>query len=875
MPKIEEILVLHHSHTDIGYTHPQPIVWELERRFIEQAIDLCEETADWPEPAQMRWTCETTGPVMHWLEQASTDRVERFGRLAREGRISIGAMLCNVTPLFGLEQLARCLYPAAVLRERFDIPISTAVNHDVNGLPWPITQLLLDAGIEMLVMGINVHFGGYPLRRPLAFRWQAPDGRSLPTFNGEHYGEFKNFANLEEGSTDAMARGLEAYTARLRAADYPYDFIYLTASHPAYWDNGPPDPDLPRLLRQWHEEGREPAIRLATPEMLLERIRRQPQETVPTHAGDWTDFWNFGAASSSLETRINRETGRRLAAAELIQTSTGVRDAHTRQLLERAYWHLSFYDEHTWGASGSVSNPERDDVATQWCLKAREAHEARSLASLFMRDQLEALAGNATVGTEVGGVLLVNAAPVERTVCLRLPLDSWCPDWVPGGWRHCSSSVHAIDVQCTSWSDDNSRIVGPLQLPPSGYAVIPVEDLLAAEEEAAGLESGPGHIESPFHRLEFEPATGRVTGLWDKRLQWEVVDGDSPWSLFGLVHESADANSAPADGSTVQRGGFFDFRDLPFHGRWLPEWPARRQETSSLEAPRVEREPDGITLVSSWSAPGLEQLEQRIKLCALRPVVELSAAFYKKDVAAPESIYFTFPCALPQWRAHFDTAGVPVAFDAEQLPGAVRDWVTVDNWVSMHNDVNGLTLACPDAPLVQIGGFNFARALETVPPEAPALLLAWPLNNYWNTNFRVSQPGWLRFRYELTTHGPFEPRAAALAGLEAANPIESHPVLAPAAPRQGRWVEVADPDVLPMHVKCAEDGDGVIVRLQSVTDEPRRTGISLPGRELASAVLTSTMEQNRDPLQIVQNAAQIDLPPRGCATVRLLALADR
>jgi len=53
--KLDEIWILHHSHTDIVFTLDQPILWEMQRRFIDTAIDAAEEYADDSGPDPFRW----------------------------------------------------------------------------------------------------------------------------------------------------------------------------------------------------------------------------------------------------------------------------------------------------------------------------------------------------------------------------------------------------------------------------------------------------------------------------------------------------------------------------------------------------------------------------------------------------------------------------------------------------------------------------------------------------------------------------------------------------------------------------------------------------------------------------------------------------
>ena len=74
----KEVLILHHSHVDVGYTHPQSMYWELQKGYLDAALDMLDRTEDWPDDlSRPRWTAEATAPVMRWLQTASGHRTWR------------------------------------------------------------------------------------------------------------------------------------------------------------------------------------------------------------------------------------------------------------------------------------------------------------------------------------------------------------------------------------------------------------------------------------------------------------------------------------------------------------------------------------------------------------------------------------------------------------------------------------------------------------------------------------------------------------------------------------------------------------------------------------------------------------------------------
>jgi alpha-mannosidase len=846
MSKIKEVLVLHHSHLDVGYTHPQPIILELQKRYIDQALDLCERTEDWPTNSRFRWTCEASFVVLKWLEEASEQQITRFSRYLHNGQLSVSTSLMHITPLCSAEEAVRTLYPVRQLRERFGLDFKTAIHHDVNGQPWSYGQLLLDAGVEFFIMGINIHFGGIPLTRPLAFHWRVPDGRSLLTFNGEHYSLFCQICHPASQDTAVVAAGLEKYLQKIEAMpDYPFDFIYLTATNPPLYDNNPPDPELAPLLRRWNEEGRAQTISLVTPEQLYARVKAQAHR-LATHAGDWTDYWNFGAASSALETALSRRTKQGMKVVELLDAFQPERDRRFLTVKEQAWEQIHLYDEHTWGAYNSVGEPDSINAKVQWMHKAHTAYAAHSLTSYLYATKLEQLSKNPLQSEQPEGVLLINPSPFPITHDLHIPASfTW-------KGRHLAAQRMGQDVlHCEPRTQDGPSC-GLVDLPPFSWRKIPLA-MLQAAAPSPDIVVSEGRIETPFHICTFDPLTGRITGLYDKKLDWQVLDVTGPWTLFQYVREIIDPLF-----HVQERRAIFP-RDIEKGNNsisvWNHDWHAQRRSYTRMLDCRVERREHSVALIMQWEAPGVDALEQRFTFFSYRPDVEMTALLHKQAIRSPEGIYFALPLNLQAWRCHFDSATRWVELDREQLPGVCRDWVTVDRCVCVYDEQRGVTLACPDAPLVQVGNFNFGKEQKAIPRNPRPLLLAWPMNNYWDTNFRAEQPGMVSFTYSLSTFQRFVPAQSQAAGIRAADAVVVAPVINCERPETGQWLRVEGAEATVFDVKPAADGHGILLRLHNSAHASTDVNISFPAALVQQVWRTDALEENREELPVAPDGA--------------------
>ncbi len=869
MSKIKEILCMHHSHLDIGYTHPQPLIIELQRDYIDQAIDLCLRTSNYPEESKFRWTCEAAYPVLKWLQTATDERKDQFKKLILNRQISVTFLPMHTTPLCNTAQIDYMLKLSADLSKSLDIPISTAINHDVNGQPWTMSQMLLDSGIDFYITGINIHFGGIPFKRPAVFRWETPDKRELLTFLGEHYSLFRQFVDTSLSDTALMNKSIKDYVNRLEQSGYNYDFAFLTATNPPLYDNNSPDTELAELIGRYNREGHEYTVRFVTPEMLREKVLSINKNDIPVHKGDWTDYWNFGCGSSAKETRVNRRAKETIKKAELLEAFSSSPGAFYDRAKDEAYINALMFDEHTWGAAKSISDPDDEEVYSQRMHKSQMAYKAADLSAYLLGRQIEQLAGNAFQSNRPDGIVVVNTSSVEQEIELKVP-----EDFLEKG-RHLSAMRIKRLLPYGSKNEDY-KYFGTKKLPPFSWIKMPFSVLNQNKAfmpvEGRGYKVTENTIETPYYRMTFNPATGRIEQLYDLTNDWAMLDKKSQWTLFEYVRETIDPLY-----NEEHRFTFFP-RDEELGNRsvsvWNHNWQGKRQSTERILKWHIEEEANSVSFVMEVKAEGVEALKQKITFSTLYPRIKFKAYMKKADITKPEGIYFAFPLNINSgWKSQFDTAGTFVELDEEQLGKVSRDWVTVDQTVSIYDDKKGVVLACPDAPMVQIGDFNFGRESESIERKENPVLLAWPINNYWDTNFWISQPGPIQLSYEMTPFKEFDAIKAYNFGQLANEPLVINAAVSCKEVLSGKLFEGSGEGVVPILIRPAKNEGALIVMLKNMTKAEGQYSFTLPGKKILKACFVNVLGQEISEVNVIDNKIKVNMPP--CALSQLfVAFSD-
>ncbi len=879
----DTLYIIHHSHTDIGYTHDQPVVWELYRRFLDEALRLAWADRERDSDDCFRWTAETTAPLLHWLRHASAEDRERLRQMNAAGRIDVGGMFLNITPLYDTAQLIETLRPIDRLRGEYGLRIRHAMNCDVNGQNWPLVDLLLDAGIAGFSMAINEHFGGAPFQRPNGFWWEGPSGRRILAWNGWTYnmgheiGIGWDTRMLEE---DWWPR----IQAHLESIGYPLPILMAQMYHP-FGDNGSANPRIGPFIGEWNAAGKKPRLRMSTLSEWFDALREYG-DRLPAHRGDWTDYWNFGSISSAREQAMNRESRTRLIVADSLRAVAGAFESAApgvdepagsdtlgpAALRDDAWQALHLFDEHTWGADVSIRAPQSDDTHSQWLHKAAYAIHARSLSLLLQRDGVAFMARRVQRPPEPA-LLVFNPLPWSRRVAAVAPERILNPR---GGGEDPTAARHFQDRA----EGPATKLLPPTEVPGFGYRLVRVAELIESGE-LLGMPrndfDSDAVVENHRHRLIFDGERGGVTSWWDKHLQRELVDQDAGWPLGGFVYETVAEQEHPWPRRLLWRRPPADGHLEPPRG-WRPGWRAQRSGPQQLISHRVWRTPLAIEVEQVLQVAELPaSVRLRFRLPVYADHVECEASWEMGLTTRPEATYLAFPLAVPQAVCHLDLGGQAMQPERDQITGTCRDYFTVQRWVDCSNQEFGITVACPLNPMVQLGDFRFAANLSehTLPRS---LVLGWITNNYWETNFRAHQPGGVRARYWLLPHaGGFDEAAAHRFGMEAACPailqsLGELPAAAVALPEEAALLGLPEPPTLILSIREGQQPNSMLVTLLQASDTGGPATIAPGVLRFRGAYHCDLLGNPRGDLPLQNGAAMLSLAPREIATVCLVGL---
>ena len=453
--RIRQVDIVHHTHYDVGYTELPSVIRDMQKRYLDVAIDTCRR-----DPA-FRWTNESLLALDDWWRAASQARRNQLLALVQAGVLDVMGMPFNQTPFLNAAQWQQMMswIPESLRRS---LNIRAAMQSDVNGMPRAGAIALLDRGIHHLLMGINADSGGPPFERPSAFWWKLPNGRSMFVWLGEHYGSIMNYLQpardgnhllTSEDKLRAAHTTLSARLAKLEQSGYPHDRLLLSFTNPFNYDNGAPFPSLSPFVIAWNKLGLRPTLRLVTATQALFDMEKAIGSKLPTFEGEWTDWWANGDASGPREVAASRQAKRHLTAAH--SPVFGPMPAEAQPVVEEILRDLCLFDEHTWGAAGSVSQPYSLNTLGQYNEKSQLAYRPMGSAEALLSRRVRSY-----LGSKPDAVYVFNPSPsaLSGWVQVRGKADVWVDKLAPHSVRVLGEdtnipepSIPAVSLDSNGW----------------------------------------------------------------------------------------------------------------------------------------------------------------------------------------------------------------------------------------------------------------------------------------------------------------------------------------------------------------------------------------------------------------------------------------
>lgn len=827
------------THTDIGFTDMQDNVVELHNRNTDVALQLIREFPLY------HWNLESSWAAQMWLQDNPPRRHSELFKATADRRLGIEAGYLNMlTGLCSGEELIRNLYCSARLNREAGVPFESFTLTDAPSHVWSLPGVLAGAGIRYASFGIN------GIRAPLLkrnlhhkspFWWEARDGGRVLTWFTPGYSQAGRIG-LNEGP-DRMRKAIEAdlYWWDHRQ-DYPYDAILL---HGAYADNVAIGRSIAESLTAYSSQYVYPRIILSANSDFFKYIEANFADAIPVVRGCGGSWWEDGAASSAFETAVNRKSHQGIIAAEAVWAVAVSRTGMPvpQHEFNRVWDQILLYDEHTWGAHNSTTAPTSDSVQRQWAVKSGYALDAARSIRKLTAQGLDRLSSRVKVDAD--SLLVFNPSGFDRSGAVEaaIPRGHVVLD---GGRPLPQQLIRREELQDTV-------ALYVRDVPALGYRTYSLSSQVTISPPAPQRWHAPV-LENAFYRVSLAPEGAGVASIIDKALNRELVDRESKYRVGQPLY--------------VLGGGFSGDK------RWWGPDPAQ----ISINAAKgqgvevIAHGPVFTAVRSKSSLPNFSSVVSEVILHENERRLDFMVRLVKDMTYDREAFYVAFPFVGDNPRFRYEIGGGHARPNEDQLPGACRDWFAVQRWVTVQTDGAAVIWTPVDTPLMTLCDLTPGRWLDEL-PITNGTIFAYAMNNYWFTNYKAGQDGDFTFHYSLTSDTVADAQTASVFGESVVQPMRTVLVQPNSSAAdlsdQGSFCRIEPANVMLTAFKAADDGRGLIVRIQETAGRETMARVILDLDPVNRAWSCDLVERNRGPVEIAGNQITLPIKANSTATLRI------
>ena len=774
--KIKEVYIVHHSHTDVGYTDLQEQVIFNQAHNIRTAVKWIMEGREMDTAQKdLKWNCETWYCVEEFLKRASEEEKADFWETVRLGNMGLSANYLNFNDLTDCQYLDQKLAGMMELCQREGVAVKTAMCADINGISLGQRDALIRNGVEFLYMNIHTHHGMYPLyQNQTPFFWENKEGKRLLVWNGEHYNlgnvlgivmgkninckplegpekekEKENLKKLYENLTDSIAEYEEN--------GYLYDF-YITSVSGVFSDNAPVNPMIADTVKEFNRcYGEDVTLHMVTLQELYDRIREKVKDA-PVYQGSMNDWWGNGVGSTPYAVKHFKEALRLSRICDRLEKNTGV---HNEELV-RAYGDNSLlYAEHTWGHSATISDPYDTMVTNLDFRKNSYASKAHEAAAMRKSEQCYLMGDILRYYNLSGKVKAVSTSSEKRL----LPVEFY---------------VEAIRLPAVKLTDDKTGEVLPVQLSshPRGILVSFLAEFEPLEEKIFTYEEQPEPVERLFTRTAWIGAE-RVKdivndydtescylpyGMENKffRISWKVGEGIRSFynktTQQELCKPGLETFFTPVYERTEIRKGVFAERSRL--GRNIRGLHAKQYQGILKDVKVLEHGAIFTKTELLFELEGTYHSSVILKMYRDLPRIEFTYRVAKTLNEDVESLYLPLSLNLPDAEIYVHNAGVSMRPGIDQLPGTNMEYYMADEGLIYQTRDQAFLVNTLDTALLYMGEMESHPILlcDRQEKNNHRPVYSWIMNNTWETNFKMDLSGYCEFRYsiELIDNGDAE-----------------------------------------------------------------------------------------------------------------------